>query len=264
MPAAEAAELDADYRELRRVEHRLQMIADRQTHALPASEGGPGRFRDLSRHTGFPQRIRAASGAGTRSFPRLLHHGPGHRAGRANRPRRRRPTARRLHRAPYGTRLHRHAAYRRAAACLVERTRAGAARATGAGFAGKPAAAALRRARRTTGPGQDIRFVRHAAEPAARQRAIAVAVPAQPGFAAPPRRRTGCRPGAADHLANDAQALEALLSPNDRYAAPKPVLRRLLQDAPDLEQAVAVTRHFVRREDFHLSGRDAGRKAERR
>jgi glutamate-ammonia-ligase adenylyltransferase len=63
----------------------------------------------------------------------------------------------------------------------------------------------------------------------------------------------GAAPALADHLANDAQALEALLSPNDRYAAPKPVLRRLLQDAADFEQAVAVTRHFVRREDFHLS-----------
>src|SRR5277367_2165742 len=38
LPAAAARELAADYRTLRRVEHRLQMIADRQTHALPSTD----------------------------------------------------------------------------------------------------------------------------------------------------------------------------------------------------------------------------------
>ena len=63
----------------------------------------------------------------------------------------------------------------------------------------------------------------------------------------------GAAPALAEHLAQDAQALEALLTPAARFAAPKPILRRLLKEAEDLEDAVAITRRFVRREEFHLS-----------
>jgi glutamate-ammonia-ligase adenylyltransferase len=63
----------------------------------------------------------------------------------------------------------------------------------------------------------------------------------------------GASPALAEHLAQDAQALEALLSPNARFAAPRPVLRRQLAEAADLEQAIAITRRFVRGEEFHLS-----------
>jgi glutamate-ammonia-ligase adenylyltransferase len=63
----------------------------------------------------------------------------------------------------------------------------------------------------------------------------------------------GAAPALAEHLAQNAQALEALLVPEARFAAPKPLLRRLMREAADLEQAVAVTRRFVRREEFHLS-----------
>jgi glutamate-ammonia-ligase adenylyltransferase len=63
----------------------------------------------------------------------------------------------------------------------------------------------------------------------------------------------GAAPALADHLEQDAYALEALLIPSARFAAPKPLLRRMLRDASDLEEAVAVTRRFVRREEFHLS-----------
>jgi glutamate-ammonia-ligase adenylyltransferase len=63
----------------------------------------------------------------------------------------------------------------------------------------------------------------------------------------------GAAPALAEHLAQDAQALEALLTPAARFAAPKPILARLLKEAADLEEAIAITRRFVRREDFHLS-----------
>ena len=63
----------------------------------------------------------------------------------------------------------------------------------------------------------------------------------------------GAAPALAEHLEQDAYALEALLSPSARFAAPKPLLRRMLRDAADLEEAVATTRRFVRREEFHLS-----------
>jgi glutamate-ammonia-ligase adenylyltransferase len=42
--AATATTLIADYRFLRRLEHRLQMIEDAQTHDLPADDGGIGRI----------------------------------------------------------------------------------------------------------------------------------------------------------------------------------------------------------------------------
>lgn len=44
LPTRTAAELCAAYRALRRVEHRLQMVADRQTHALPTRPDELGRF----------------------------------------------------------------------------------------------------------------------------------------------------------------------------------------------------------------------------
>src|SRR5690606_14928502 len=39
-----AEELAAAYRDLRRLEHRLQMVDDRQTHSLPATAEGIGRI----------------------------------------------------------------------------------------------------------------------------------------------------------------------------------------------------------------------------
>jgi glutamate-ammonia-ligase adenylyltransferase len=44
LPARAAGELIAAYCTLRRVEHRLQMVADRQTHSLPATVEGLDRF----------------------------------------------------------------------------------------------------------------------------------------------------------------------------------------------------------------------------
>lgn len=45
------ADLDAAYRELRRIEHRVQMVADEQTHELPTD---PVALRQLARFAGFP------------------------------------------------------------------------------------------------------------------------------------------------------------------------------------------------------------------
>ena len=76
MPAADAAELDADYRELRRVEHRLQMIADRQTHALPGNEAALDAFAVFLDAPDFRNAVPAASGAGARAFPGVLRCRP--------------------------------------------------------------------------------------------------------------------------------------------------------------------------------------------
>ena len=50
MPRLTQTALDKAYRFLRRVEHRLQMVADRQTHSLPETEAG---LADFSRFVGF-------------------------------------------------------------------------------------------------------------------------------------------------------------------------------------------------------------------
>ena len=63
----------------------------------------------------------------------------------------------------------------------------------------------------------------------------------------------GAAPALSDYLTEDPQALDGLLAPEARFAAPRPVLRRLLAEAEDLEQAAAATRRFVRQEEFHLS-----------
>ncbi len=44
LPAARAARLEAAYRALRRAEHRLQMVHDRQTHSLPETAAGFAAF----------------------------------------------------------------------------------------------------------------------------------------------------------------------------------------------------------------------------
>lgn len=48
VPAATAETLAADYRALREVEHRVQMVNDAQTHALPATPEGLARIAHLS------------------------------------------------------------------------------------------------------------------------------------------------------------------------------------------------------------------------
>lgn len=63
----------------------------------------------------------------------------------------------------------------------------------------------------------------------------------------------GAAPALSDYLSEAPQALEGLLDPQARFAAPRPVLGRLLAEAEDLEQAATVTRRFVRQEEFHLS-----------
>lgn len=63
----------------------------------------------------------------------------------------------------------------------------------------------------------------------------------------------GAAPALSEYLAEAPQALEGLLDPQARFAAPRPILGRLLAEATDLEQAAAITRRFVRQEEFHLS-----------
>jgi glutamate-ammonia-ligase adenylyltransferase len=253
MPAADAAELAADYRELRRVEHRLQMIADRQTHALPGNEAALDAFAVFLDTPDFRDAFARLQARVHGHFLAFFDAGHDEAApnridpGTAGPP----PVAFTEHLAALGFADTRH---------IAERLRAWS--------GGQVPALRAQRARDLLEnllpplltalgeqPDPDRTFA-HFDTLLSQQRAGVQLLSLFQHNPALLRRLAavlGAAPALADHLANDAQALEVLLSPSDRYVAPKPVLRRLLQDATDFEQAIAVTRHFVRREDFHLS-----------
>ncbi|HEX7390566.1 MAG TPA: bifunctional [glutamine synthetase] adenylyltransferase/[glutamine synthetase]-adenylyl-L-tyrosine phosphorylase [Acidiphilium sp.] len=63
----------------------------------------------------------------------------------------------------------------------------------------------------------------------------------------------GASPPLAEHLAAHAGALDALLAPVAHFTRPGPALRRLLRESGHLEESLSTLRRFVRREEFHLS-----------
>jgi glutamate-ammonia-ligase adenylyltransferase len=251
LPSQAARELAADYATLRRVEHRLQMVADRQTHALPATAAGLAAFMLFLNAPDFAQ-----------TFPKLLarvqaHFGAFFDAGtegeasidpglRGKAPD---PFAARLHALGFTDAQH-----------VAERLRAWAngnvpalrsERARGLLEALRPALlAALARQ-----PEPDRAFIRFDTLISGQRAGIQLLSLFQHNPALLDRLVTllGAAPALADYLAQDAQALEALLSPAARFAAPRPILTRQLKEAGDLEEAINITRRFVRREEFHLS-----------
>jgi len=253
LPASVARELAADYRELRRVEHRLQMIADRQTHTLPNTEAAMATFVVFLGEKTF-----------LREFPKLLERVHGHflaffDAGNDS------AQDQRIDPGPDGP----------PPAAFVTYL-------TGLGFTGaKHIAERLRvwqsgqmpalraeRARELLDsllpqllaelgqqPDPDRVFA-HFDTLLARQRAgvqLLSLFQRNPALLRRLAAVLGAAPALADHLEQDAHALEALLAPSARFAAPKPLLQQMLRDARDFEEAVAITRRFVRREEFHLS-----------
>jgi len=63
----------------------------------------------------------------------------------------------------------------------------------------------------------------------------------------------GAAPSLADHLAGHPSALEGLLSPEEDAPDPEGLLRARLKDARRLEEAIEITRRTVREEDFAIS-----------
>ncbi|MCB8874415.1 bifunctional [glutamine synthetase] adenylyltransferase/[glutamine synthetase]-adenylyl-L-tyrosine phosphorylase [Acidisoma silvae] len=62
----------------------------------------------------------------------------------------------------------------------------------------------------------------------------------------------GAAPGLADHLANHPGSLEGLLGSEEARSDPSRALRAQLVDASTLEDRIAVTRHFVSEEHFRI------------
>ena len=251
LPERTARELAADYRELRRIEHRLQMVSDRQTHALPATEAGLETFMVFLGEPRF-----------RKTFPALLARVHEHFShffgteedthteidpGRDGAP----PEAFRAHLHRLGFQDEQH---------IAERLRDWA--------SGRMPALRTPRAREMLDGLVPQLFEALAAQPdpdkafahfdtlLGQQRAgvqLLSLFRRNPALLRRLAAVLGAAPALAEHLAQDPYALEVLLNPTARFAAPKPLLRRQLTEADDLEQATAITRLFVRREEFHLS-----------
>jgi glutamate-ammonia-ligase adenylyltransferase len=253
LPEAAARELAGAYGTLRRVEHRLQMVADRQTHELPATEEGLAKFcvflgdRQFKRN--FPKLLARVHGHFAAFFdagaeaPGAPNFDPG-RDGPA-------PEAFAAGLRNLGFKDVQHAAER------LRAWNAGTLPALRSERARDLLESLLPRLLGALGRQQDPdRAFGNFDTLISRQRAGVQLLSLFERNAALLDRLAavlGAAPALAEHLAQDAQALEALLAPTARFAAPRPALRRMLKETADLEDAVAVTRRFVRREDFHIS-----------
>jgi [glutamine synthetase] adenylyltransferase / [glutamine synthetase]-adenylyl-L-tyrosine phosphorylase len=253
LPANVARELAADYQQLRRVEHRLQMVDDRQTHALPASEAALTAFTIF---LGDPHFIR--------DFPKLLARVHGHflaffdagddpaqvkwiDPGIDGTP----PAAFVSQLTLLGFSDIRHIAERLRDWNNGHMPALRSDRARGLLDSLLPSLLTVLGQQ----PDPDKAFA-HFDAMLSRQRAgvqLLSLFQRNPALLRRLAAVLGAAPALAEHLEQDAYALEALLSPSARFAAPKPLLRQMLRDEPDLEEAVATTRRFVRREEFHLS-----------
>jgi glutamate-ammonia-ligase adenylyltransferase len=253
LPEAAARGLAADYRQLRKVEHRLQMIADRQTHQLPATEAGLADFAIFLNQPNF-----------LTEFPKLLVRVHRHFLGffdAGHEPARQRtiapgldgppPAAFAAHLASLGFADVKHVTERLRAwtqggvpALRSERARSLLASLT------PGLLAALGRQ-----PDPDRAFIRFDTMMSQQRAGVQLLslFHRNPALLDRLAAILGAAPVLAEHLAQDSAALETLLAPQARFVAPQPLLRRMLRDAADLEEALTITRRFVRREEFHLS-----------
>jgi glutamate-ammonia-ligase adenylyltransferase len=251
LPERAARELAADYRELRRVEHRLQMVADRQTHALPATDAALDAFMIFLNAPHF-----------RKSFPALLARVHKHflnffdtdddpegqlDPGRSGAPPA--PFTAHLHRLGFKDERHVAERLRDWASGRMPALRTPRAREILDGLV-PPLLNAL-----AAQPDPDKAFG-HFDTLLGQQRAgvqLLSLFRRNPALLRRLATVLGAAPALAEHLAQDHYALEALLNPTASFTAPRPLLRRKLHDAADLEQATSITRQFVRREEFHLS-----------
>ena len=253
-------ELDAAYRELRRIEHRLQMVADRQTHSLPTQPDEFRRFAVFMGHSGsagFARELLALLARVRSRWAEVFEPVPNHGQQQAEL----------VFRGPGelpGTAAALSAMGFRQPGAVIETVRgwqAGRVRAlrseraralldgllpvilTALARQADPDAAFLRLdmllARLSAGVGILSLFQRN---PQLLDRVAAV---------------LGAAPSLADHLAAVPAALEGLLTPlpeagKPNGAASNPALDAQLADARTLEDAVGITRRSVRAEEFRL------------
>jgi glutamate-ammonia-ligase adenylyltransferase len=253
LPAAAAAALAADYAALRRVEHRLQMVDDRQTHALPGTEAGLAAFAAFLGQPDFAA-----------TFPALLERVHAHFLGFFDAgadasqhigldPGPSGPAAPGFaaHLTDLGFHDVQHVADR------LRDWQSGTMPALRSERARDLAGALMPALLSALGaqPEPDKAFA-HFDTVLSRQRAgvqLLSLFQRNPALLGRLAAVLGAAPALAQHLETDAQALEALLAPQARFDAPKPALAARLKEVRELEEAVAVTRRFVRQEEFHIS-----------
>ena len=253
LPESTARELSAAYQTLRKVEHRLQMVADRQTHELPASPDSLQKFciflDDPNFQKTFPKTL-ARVHKNFLSFFDAGEENPGQQPydpGLDGKP----TEAFTAEMEKLGFKNIQH---------LSERLRAwqsGALPALRAERARALLESVLPRILQSIARQQDPdRAFANFDTLISRQRALVQLLSLfqrNPALLDRLAAVLGAAPALGEHLAQDAQALEALLVPVARFAAPTPTLKKLLKEAGDLEDVIAITRRFVRREEFHLS-----------
>ena len=256
LDAQAAKELAEDYTLLRRVEHRLQMVADRQTHTLPARTAELARF---ALFMGYAD----ASALGTvlsATFTRVRRHyaavfgevpGPRAEAQPAldfrgdSRPD---ETVAVLTAMGFENPDHVVAGVRSWQAGRLRALRSMRARELLDEMLPSVLAALAHQPQPGVAFNRFDKFL--ARQPAGVQ--ILSLFQRNPALIGRIAAVLGAAPFLAEHLANYPSALEGLLSPDE---APdyEQVLRTRLTDARMLEDAIAITRRFVREEDFALS-----------
>jgi glutamate-ammonia-ligase adenylyltransferase len=232
LPASALAALEAAYRFLRRAEHRLQMVADRQTHSLPDTEDGLARFAAFM---GFADAGAFAAEA--------LGHLTGVRAIFAG-------------------------LFATEAVPSVPAAPVLSPALSDAWLAGRPRALRTERSRellRDMLPAIDAAVARQP-DPAAvmaRLDEFIYRLPAgvqvfsllhhNPALLDRVADVLGAAPALADHLAAFPSSLEGLVSPSGLAVAPEAGLTARLRDAAGLEDAMVIASRMVRSEEFAIA-----------
>ena len=260
VPRTAARELAAAYRFLRRVEHRLQMTADRQVHELPQRPAELARFAtfmgyadaaefaaELLRHL---RQVREHYAEVFELVPELLapaELGAWSWISAASMPRRRPPSPR-CRALGFASPDRIVAAVRGWQAGHVRALRSARARELLAQLLPRMLAALARQ------PQPDTVFNRFdaflARQPAGVQ--LLSLFQRNPGLLDRIAAVLGAAPSLANHLASHPAALDGLLSP-DENPDPARLLRGRLRDARLLEDVIEITRRTVREEDFSTS-----------
>ena len=259
VPRHAARELGAAYRFLRRVEHRLQMMADRQVHELPQRPDELARFAtfmgyadatrfatELLYHLG---QVRARYTEVFELVPELLAPAePGLQLDFSGVDAAPTATAAALRALGFGNPDRIVAAVRGWQAGHVRALRSARARELLALLLPRMLAALARQ------PQPDAVFIRFdgflARQPAGVQ--LLSLFQRNPGLLDRIAAVLGAAPSLADHLATHPAALDGLLSPHEQ-PEPARLLRGRLRDARLLEDVIEITRRTVREEDFTVS-----------
>jgi glutamate-ammonia-ligase adenylyltransferase len=259
VPRAAARELGAAYRYLRRVEHRLQMTADRQVHELPRQPAELARFATFMGYTNVAEfaaellqhlrQVRSRYAEVFELVPELLAPAEGGLeldfSGVDAAPS---ATANALHSLGFDNAERIVAAVRGWQAGHVRALRSARARELLAQLLPRVLAALARQ------PQPDAVFNRFdaflARQPAGVQ--LLSLFQRNPGLIDRIAAVLGAAPSLANHLATHPAALDGLLSPEEN-PNPARLLRGRLRDARLLEDVIEITRRTVREEDFSVS-----------